>query len=239
MATRDISRTRAAAPDPEAAEVPSSRAKRQSAGRAASGGTDTGTSGVKSGWGAFKDAKSRASKYNAKDEFKIKELNERYYGKFLDDGPFAVYTQHFFKGRPDKQAFICCEDCPVCAIGVTPTVYAVFRVLDLSGAEPAVKYWRCTPGPAGQIEEFEEEGPINAYDRYFVAFKRESKSGFNEFTVKEVPASKLNERAGVEPFTAVELDNFAEVEFPEDTIAKSSTRSELRALAMELQDEDE
>ena len=206
--------------------------------RLGSGGSDAGGSGVKRGWGAFKDAKARASRYNSKDEFKIKELNERYHGKFLEDGPFAVYTQHFYKGRPDKQAFVCCEDCPVCGIGEVPTAYAVFNVLDLSGAEPAVKYWRCTPGPAGQIEEFEEDGPIDAADRYFVAFKKESKSGFNEFTVKEVLDTKLKEKAGVDPFTEEELAEYRTQCFSEDDVVKSSTRAELRALAMELQDED-
>lgn len=250
MASRDMSRTRSAPVDPDAAggdtdaEMTSSRAKRSSAARSGGGGGGGARSSGNSGWAGYKAAKASASKWNSKDEFKISELDERYYGKFLDDGPFFFYGLHFYKGRPDKQAFTCIEDCPLCGIGETPTVYACFNVLDLNGAEPAVKYWRCTPSPAGQIEEFEEEGPINADDRYFVAFKKKGKGEFNEFFVKEILDVKLKDKAGVDPFSEEELTAFAEQGYSEEDmydrkVVTRSTRSELQQVARELLGEED
>lgn len=238
--------------DAELAGRTNARAKRRSesasngrSGGGSSGGSGGGRSVVQSGWAAYRTTKAATSKWNSKDEFKIGELlPAKYYGKFLQDGPFAVYGQHFYKGRPDKKAFVCTTDCPLCAIDEEPTVYAVFNILDLNGAEPTVKYWRCTPSPASQIEEYEDEGLINALDRYFVAFKKESKSGYNEFTVNEVLDVKLMDKAGVEPFSEEELAAFDDQLFTEDDLVKAkvivpSTRSELQQVVRELVGDDE
>lgn len=216
----------------ESAAVAESRAKRQGPQGGSKGGRVSG-SVVGSGWAAYKTAKNSTSKF--KNEFKIADLlPARYIGKFLEDGPFAVYTQHYYK-RDGKQYFICTEDCPLCAINETPTVYALFNVLDLNGAQPVVKFWRATPAPAKQIEEFEEEGPINATDRYFSAHKKESATGYNEFVVREILDVKLKEKAGFDPFTEAELDEYRAKCFTEDQIVTDrSTYAELEALAAEL-----
>lgn len=244
---RQLSRTRSAPIDPDGVEIeedqrtarpsrPAREAQSDSAGRSRSGGTGGGKGGgsaVGSGWGAYSTTKAKSSKFNKEDEFKISEFYPvKYLVKFLEPEPFLVYTHHYFKDRPGRKDFICSEDCPICAVGHSPAMVTVFNVLDLSGTEPRVKYWRATPAPAEQIREFDEDGPIDQLDRYASVYKK--KADFNTFHIKEILDVKLMEKENVEPFTEEELEPYMDALFAEDKVLTRNSYQELALVAREI-----
>lgn len=242
MAERQITRRRSPAPDVTPDDEQDGGAESRSAGRpkaGGSGGAQTPGSSVGRGWGAYGGARERVagSKFNKEDEFKIAEVYPaKYLIKFLEEEPFAVYTQHYFQNRQGRKLFICCEDCPICAVGHKSSLIAAFNVLVFDAEnpdkDPKVKYWRATPAPADEIREFQEGGPINDIDRYAQVYKK--KADFNTFHVLEILDTKLERLTGVTPLTEEELEGFKDLMFDESNILSRSSYADLAEVAAEL-----
>jgi hypothetical protein len=88
---------------------------------------------VQAGWKA--GTKQRESGGAFAQDFKLSD-NEQLIA-FLEDGPYAVYQEHWVE-RPGKKSFVCIgTGCPLCRIGDSPRKKWCFNiaVLDEDGAE--------------------------------------------------------------------------------------------------------
>lgn len=95
---------------------------------------------VQAGWGAASKllkAKDKVSAYPTDVKFSEQPVLVR----FLEDGPFMPYEQHWIDRTEGKRSFVCLGDeCPLCTIaGDRPRAKFAFNVLVLSEEEPNVQ----------------------------------------------------------------------------------------------------
>ena len=178
------------------------------------------------------------------DKLKI-DAGEKVLVKFLEDDFFITYYEHWindFKGEKRQMSFICLgKDCPLCDIGDDPSFYALINVIDLRNPrKPTLAVWYATPNPGGLIEdEIDElEGKkkpqhINDDDKYYVVSKKKSRSGFFEYSLKEVSVDDLEDEYDTEPLDDDEVAEFEDKAYTED-IVRLSTRRDLQDIADEL-----
>ena len=141
-------------------------------------------------------------------------------------------------------SFVCLgDDCPLCEM-VTPYPvkdYEFWNVADMSGAEPAVKYWEASSSPAQAIDarcrelEEKDKGPDDA-DVYFVVYKIRGKNKINTFHVDRIKARDLEEEFdGLQPLTTSELEDLGKQVFNPEEMLSFSTRKELKGIAEEIE----
>lgn len=163
-----------------------------------------GTS-VQAGWGAAADKLStKNSEYP--NDFKFDSTPQLV--RFLEDGPFAVYQQHWIE-REGKKSFVCLEDeCALCAIvGDKPRGRFAFNVLVLSGEEKTVQILTAPPTLARMLRaanEDERRGPLT---KYFWAISREGTGPQTTFNLERVRGTDLAEEwdmdlEAIEPLVA-------------------------------------
>lgn len=149
-----------------------SRAAESTEGEGEGGGEDEDRPALGAGWGAWDRAKQNSGG-DFPDEFKATE-NESVL-KFLEDGPFASYGQHWFNELDGKKSWVCIgEDCPLCALGDQPSARAVFNVVDMSAPKPKVAMLIVGVKLGKQIATFNKQKattPINRDNLYWAIVK--------------------------------------------------------------------
>lgn len=154
-----------------------------------------GTS-VQAGWGAA-EAKLNTNSGEYPTDFKFSDKPQLV--RFLEDGPFAVYQQHWIE-REGKKSFVCLEDeCPLCIIaGDKPRGRFAFNVLVLSDETPSVKILTAPPTLARMLRaanEDERRGPLT---KFYWAISREGTGPQTTFTLERVRGGDLSEEWNME-----------------------------------------
>jgi hypothetical protein len=123
---------------------------------------------VQAGWGAASKllkAKEKTSAYPTDVKFSEQPVLVR----FLEDGPFMPYEQHWIDRTEGKRSFVCLGDeCPLCTIaGDRPRAKFAFNVLVLSEETPNVQILTA-PITLARIlfaaHEDPKRGPLTKFD---------------------------------------------------------------------------
>lgn len=127
--------------------------------------------------------------------------------KFLQDGPFDVFGQHWVE-REGKKSFVCLrspridEECPLCDIaGDTPRNKFLFNVAVLSDGEPNTQILTAPPTLARQlraISDDDKRGPLN---KFYWAISRQGTGVQTQYILDRVRGSELAEEWELDPET--------------------------------------
>lgn len=184
-----------------------------------------------SGWGAYKKKRAESGEYP--DDFRPDK--ERTVIKFLDDEPFAVYREHWIE-RPGKKSWTCIEDdCPLCEIGDTPTVYAAFNVVVMD-ENPSLNVWRVRPRVASTLENLAEDKTTGPLTKHYYAVSRTGKGSKSVTNVNPIKSRDLAEDFQMEPLTSEELREFDGSRY-DASVIQYHTRKQLRELVNEVSDD--
>lgn len=186
------------------------------------------SSTVKGGWDALDDLiKPETTAYPT--DFKFNE--EPVLIKFLEDGPFAVYEQHWIE-RQGRKSFVCIGDeCPLCNIlGDKPRGKFSWNILVLSGAEQTVQVLTVPPVFARQIaaaNKDERKGPLV---REFWEVSRTGMGPTTQYNLTYVRGRDLAEEWKLDLDTVNALVASA-VPYTADQVVRETPRSELIGIA--------
>lgn len=185
------------------------------------------------GWDAFRDERAKSSGFSGM----LKVTKKEVVVKFLQDGPFAVYRQHWGGGK----SHTCIEqNCPMCAAGYETRYIALFNVVELESGEN--KYWAAGPQAAKAVQalaEGQRYSPIDREDLYFSLQRKELDNGFKEYSITPVKERDLeDDYPGLEPLDEKELDDALASMF-DDSVIPSSTARQLRAVVAGKDDDDD
>lgn len=190
------------------------------------------------GWGDFGKQASESSDFadNLKIEPGVTSLI-----KFIDDGPFAVYKQHWIE-RKGKKSFNCLGEgsCPLCdTLGDKPRLQAAFNVIEFpEEGDPKVVIWTVGVKVAKQLEGLAKESrtkPINRMDLYW-AVSKSGKGSSTTYSIQAVKERDLEEDWETQPLTEDEFDEFDAKAYDESEIHYSS-KATLREVADEALDD--
>jgi hypothetical protein len=168
--------------------------------------------------------------------------------KFLEDGPFDVYNQHWINevGEGERKSYVCRDDeyfddddgCPLCDIGDNPSTYSLFNVLDLTNPrKPEVKVWKTSPTVTDKLDRASQDKKTSPLDREDLYFEVEmvKKSKKTEWDIFPVKARDLPEDYDMEALDAEELDDFGKDLFTDRTaVTKVDSYEDLDSLAEEI-----
>lgn len=192
-------------------------------------GGETGE--VRSGWGGWRQSRAEASDFA--DDFKV-DYKEKYLITFLDDEPFASYTEHWIDEMPKgkKKSWICIgakAGCPLCdALGEKPSAKALFNVAEWVDGEWLHKVWVVGSGVSSVIEEQTEDaqGP-GLEGNYFKVYKTKSgKNGPTQYFCEEVKERDLGDKPfNAEPVSDDEWDALQADKKDKDYIKRPTKRT--------------
>jgi hypothetical protein len=190
---------------------------------------------VQSGW----EAASKTLKATSKDtgeypnDFKFTEESQLV--KFIGDGPFRSYEQHWIDRSSGKRSFVCISEtdeqgCPLCDIlGDKPRGKFAFTVLVLSGSETKTMILTAPPTLFRQIKAAHEDpkrGPLN---KFFYSISRMGTGPQTTYSIERVRATDLQEDWDLDSAQVEELVATAE-QFTPDVIW-DTPRAELLEIA--------
>lgn len=188
---------------------------------------------VQSGWDMaekFLKPKKEAGGYAT--DFKIAETPKLI--RFLDDGPFMVYEQHWVNRTEGKRSFVCLgEDCPLCTIaGDQPRPKFVFNVLVLTDEEPNVQLLTATPTLAKILRAKNDDLKTGPLSKFFWAISRQGTATTTQYIVERVKAMDLAEEWELD-VEEIETAIASAVKY-DDSAVFISPREELLKLARQL-----
>lgn len=185
---------------------------------------------VQSGWDSA-DALLRQDTSEFPTDYKF--TDEPQLIKFLEDGPFRVYEQHWIE-RTGKKSFVAlAEDDPLSdLLGSKPRARFAFNVLALSGENQTVQILTAPPSFARQIRrahEDERKGPLS---KEFWEVSRMGNGPTTQYTLNYVRGRDLQEEWNLNLEAVNELVKKA-VCFTPDVI-KETPREEMLKIAREV-----
>lgn len=188
-----------------------------------------GTS-VQSGWDAA--AALLAPKDDYPNDFKLSDTVQLV--RFLDDGPFAIYQQHWVDRSEGKRSFNCLEqECPLCDIvGDKPRGKFAFNVLVLSDEEMNVQVLTAPPTLARMLRtanDDERRGPLS---KHFWALSRQGSGPQTTYTLERIRAAELAEEWDLDPEKVTKVAESSEKYGAE--VITMTPRAELLTLARSL-----
>lgn len=156
---------------------------------------------VQAGWGAA-DAyldKPKAKSGNYATNFKFSDQPTLV--RFLEDGPFHVYEEHWVDRTEGRRSFVCLkDDCPLCTIaGDKPRAKFAFNVLVLSDEEPEVQIMTAGITLARQLRAANDDPRRGPLSKYFWALSRLGIGRDTQYTVERVRATDLAEEWELDP----------------------------------------
>lgn len=186
---------------------------------------------VQAGWGAA-DAyldKPKQKSGNYATNFKFSEQPTLV--RFLEDGPFHVYEEHWVDRTEGRRSFVCLkEECPLCTIaGDKPRAKFSFNVLVLSDEEPEVQIMTAGITLARQLRAANDDPRRGPLSKYFWALSRLGIGRDTQYTVERVRATDLAEEWELDP-AAVEASIASAVSYDKSSIYVSP-REEMLELA--------
>lgn len=158
---------------------------------------------VQAGWGAA-DAflnKPKATESKFATNFKFSE--EPSLVRFLQDGPFHVYEEHWVDRTEGRRSFVCLGDtCPLCTIaGDKPRPKFAFNVLSLSDEEPTVQILTTATTLAKQLRTANDDPKKGPLSKHFWALSRLGIGRETQYVVDRVKATDLAEEWELDPAT--------------------------------------
>jgi hypothetical protein len=188
---------------------------------------------VQSGWDMadkFLKPKKEAGGYAV--DLKIAETPKLI--RFLDDGPFMIYEQHWVNRTEGKRSFVCLgEDCPLCTIaGDQARPKFVFNVLVLTDEEPNVQLLTATPTLAKILRSKNDDPKFGPLSKFFWAISRQGTATTTQYIVERVKAMDLSEEWELD-VEEVETAIANAVKYDESAVF-ISPREELLKLARQL-----
>lgn len=197
---------------------------------------------VQRGWGAAKKAAKAAKEAGfGGSEFQVTKEKQLVF--FLEDGPFAVYKQHWIE-REGKKSFVCIgAGCPLCTkLADSPRDQFAFNVVNFSATvgdsdtiDPTHQSFVAGPMVLellSDLDEDETEGPLVGN---FYSISRVGSKGKYNWKIDFVKKRDVTEDFGVDLEEAAPLlKSFAKSLFDESWLAKrSSTKEDLLTIARE------
>jgi hypothetical protein len=193
-----------------------------------------GTTVQAGGW----DAATKILKTAVKDgeypnDFKFTEESQLI--KFIGDGPFRSYEQHWIDRSSGKRSFVCIADsdaqgCPLCdLLGDKPRGKFAFTVLVLSADEPKTMIMTAPPTLFRQIKAANEDpkrGPLN---KFYYSISRMGTGPQTTYSLERVRSTDLQEDWDLDSAQVEELVAQAEQFSPE--VIWDTPRSELLEIA--------
>jgi hypothetical protein len=165
---------------------------------------------VQSGWeAASKILKSSVKEGDFPNDFKFSEESQLI--KFIGDGPFRVYEQHWIDRASGKRSFVCIADtdpqgCPLCDIlGDKPRGRFAFTVLSLSGEEKKTMILTAVPSLFRLIKAAHEDpkrGPLN---KFYYSVSRTGTGPQTTYALERVRPTDLAEDWDLDPTKVEEL----------------------------------
>ena len=194
---------------------------------------DTKQRPVRKGWGGAHRVKEMSGDFP--DNLALDD--EPALIKFLEDGPFASYRQHWIE-REGKKSWTCHEDgCPLCEIGDKPQGKYCFNVLLLSEGEPVLKVWTIGPRVLTQVETFHKDKKTGPLTRLYWAVSRTGKGNKASTSLIPVKERDLADDWEMDPLDDDILTKFEKQCFDEEAIPVQ-TRKQLKEIADEVADEE-
>lgn len=158
--------------------------------------------------------------------------------KFLQDGPFDVFGQHWIE-REGKKSFVCLrspridEECPLCDIaGDTPRNKFTFNVALIENGEPTVQILTAPPTLARQlkaISDDERRGPLH---KHFWAISRQGTGTQTQYILDRVVAAELQDDWNVDA-TAIQ-SKIDDLTMYDSSVTYVTPREELIPIARAL-----
>lgn len=196
---------------------------------------------IATGWGGAKKIKSEMPSDFARP-FKL--TADPVLFKFLQDGPFASFKQHWVEWLPprSKLGYVCLgEDCPLCDLGDKPAAKFCFNVLDFTDPkhpQNAVLEVRITA--SNLIENYakqERTSPLDRADLYFSIQKTgDGAKGRVQTNINPVKARDIPEDWGFRPLTDEALEDYEAKCFTMKETVSISPRSVLEQVAASYKD---
>ena len=152
-----------------------------------------GTS-VQAGWGAadaFLKPKAKSGEYAS--EFRMTEQPQLV--RFLEDGPFMVYEQHWIDRSEGKRSFVCLgEDCPLCIIANDkPRAKFAFNIVNLSEEEPTTQIMTVATTLARQLRAANDDTRRGPLTKFYWAISRQGTGPSTSYTLDRVRGTDLAE----------------------------------------------
>lgn len=201
------------------------------------------TTKVSKGWGSYKKTAESTKGGDFAPEYKPRE-GERELVKILDDGPFAVFKQHWII-RPGKKSWSCLldedgvGDCPLCNIGDKPKPQCWVNVIDMleDPESQEVRIWKVGSMVGDILRNAAEENrtkPINKKGLYWQVEKikkSEKKIDYRLQAVKE--DADFENDWDTQALTDEEFETFQEQGY-DDSEPYFNTVEELQEIADEV-----
>lgn len=189
---------------------------------------------ITSGWGGARQLKKEMPSDFAQN-FKVP--TDWVVIKFLEEGPFANYRQHWADWLPSgsKLSYVCRKrDCPLCEVGDKGVARFCFNIVDLTDpANPINAVLAVGIKVANVLEEYHNDSktsPINRADMY-CQIKKTGTKQTTQTTVTPVKARDLVDDWGFEPLSDAELAVYSDRCYAPAAFASPSSRAELEAVA--------
>lgn len=203
---------------------------------------EEGADVVRSGWSGYDETKAKSGAYA--EFLKLEDTGEQTLIKFLEQGPFASYRQHWIEGLTStrKKSFVCREDdCALCDAGDDPGFKVAFNVLVIpaSGNKPVNKVWEVGPRLAEAIKGKAKDkryGPLDRPDVYWAA-SRTGKKSKTQYSIDSVKARDLEEDWEVAPLSEAELER-AKKKLYDKKVVRVPTARQLKEIAAELAEDE-
>lgn len=200
---------------------------------------------VSKGWGSYKKTAEATKSGGFGDDFKPR-TGETELIKILDEGPFAVFKEHWLERGPGKKkSFTCLKDedgngnCPLCDdLGDKPKARAWVNVVDMlqDPEDQEVLIWKVGPLIGDILENAAREkrtSPINKPGLYW-QINKTTKGPKTEYQVQAVKQDdQFAEDWDTEPLTDEEFNDFAAEGYDESEVYFNSVE-DLEAIVEEL-----
>lgn len=187
---------------------------------------------VQQGWDAADALLKSDTSSEFPSDFKFSE--EPQLIKFLEDGPFRVYEQHWIERPKGKKSFVALEenDPFTDILGSKPRSRFAFNVLVLSAEAPSVQILTAPPSLARQIKKAHDDERKGPLDREFWEISRMGTGPTTQYTLNYVRGRDLAEEWKLKIDEVNELVANA-VLFTADVI-RETPRSEMLEIARSL-----
>jgi len=187
---------------------------------------------VQQGWDAADALLKSDTPSEFPSDFKFSE--EPQLVKFLEDGPFRVYEQHWIERPKGKKSFVALEENdPFTEIlGSRPRPRFAFNVLVLSAEAPSVQILTAPPSLARQIKKAHDDERKGPLSKEFWEISRLGTGPTTQYTLNFVRGRDLAEEWKLNIDEVTELVANA-VPFTADVI-RETPRSEMLEIARSL-----
>lgn len=158
---------------------------------------------IQRGWGAAERVASESNGFATK--FKLSE--EPKIVKFLEDGPYASFRQHWIdRTGPGQRSYTCLSDdprgCPLCDAGHRASARYAFNVALLEeGMEPVIQSFEVGARVFSQLKNYHNDKRTGPLSKHYWAINKSGKGATAATNTNMVRDRDLEEEWGVTPLS--------------------------------------